>query len=74
MRSNTNPDGGVVYAYRVHDPERYGVVEFDHNLKAISIEEKPSQPKSNYAVPGLYFYDNTVAEIAKNSNPVPGVS
>jgi glucose-1-phosphate thymidylyltransferase len=71
MRANNEPDGGVVFAYHVTDPERYGVVEFDKDAKAISIEEKPAQPKSNYAVPGLYFYDNSVVDIARNLKPSP---
>ncbi len=71
LRANTNPDGGIIYAYRVTDPERYGVVDFDENMKALSIEEKPENPKSNWAVPGLYFYDNSVIEIAKNLEPSP---
>ena len=69
MQTNNNPDGGIIYAYRVHDPERYGVVEFNADGQAISIEEKPEQPKSNYAVPGIYFYDNSVVEIAKTIEP-----
>ncbi len=69
LQSNNDPDGGIIYAYRVHDPERYGVVEFDNSGKAISIEEKPLEPKSNYAVPGIYFYDNEVVDIAKNITP-----
>jgi len=71
LKANSDPEGGVVYAYHVHDPERYGVVEFDANKVALSIEEKPDKPKSNYAVPGLYFYDNEVVEIAKNLQPSP---
>ena len=69
--SSTDPDGGYIFAYRVHDPERYGVVEFGEDEKVISIEEKPKKPKSNYAVPGLYFYDNQVIEIAENIQPSP---
>jgi len=69
LQTNNNPNGGIIYAYRVNDPERYGVVEFDQDGKAISIEEKPELPKSNYAVPGIYFYDNTVVDIAKNIKP-----
>ena len=69
MQENIDPDGGVVFAYHVNDPERYGVVEFNSELKAISIEEKPKQPKSNFAVPGLYFYDNSVLEVVRNIKP-----
>ena len=69
LKENLNPDGGIVYAYHVSDPERYGVVEFDAQMNALSIEEKPANPRSNYAVPGLYFYDNSVIEIAKNLEP-----
>jgi len=69
LQANNNPDGGIIYAYHVQDPERYGVVEFDENGKAISIEEKPEKPKSNFAVPGIYFYDNDVVEIAATMKP-----
>jgi glucose-1-phosphate thymidylyltransferase len=71
LSGNSNPDGGIVYAYHVSDPERYGVVEFDGNKRVISIEEKPVSPKSKYAVPGLYFYDNEVIRIAKDLKPSP---
>jgi glucose-1-phosphate thymidylyltransferase len=69
LQQNNNPDGGIIYAYHVHDPERYGVVDFDKEGKVLSIEEKPKDPKSNYAVPGIYFYDNDVVEIASNIKP-----
>jgi glucose-1-phosphate thymidylyltransferase len=69
LQQNNDPEGGIIYAYHVHDPERYGVVDFDAEGKAISIEEKPQRPKSNYAVPGIYFYDNAVVDIAKNIVP-----
>ena len=69
LQANNNPDGGIIYAYHVNDPERYGVVDFDLNGKVLSIEEKPEKPKSNYAVPGIYFYDNSVIEIAANIEP-----
>ena len=69
LLANNNPDGGIIYAYHVHDPERYGVVDFDKEGKVLSIEEKPEKPKSNFAVPGIYFYDNNVVEIAANIKP-----
>ena len=69
LQANNDPDGGIIYAYHVHDPERYGVVDFDKEGKVLSIEEKPAVPKSNYAVPGIYFYDNDVVEIAANIKP-----
>ena len=71
LRSNTDPDGGIIYAYHVNDPERYGVVSFDNQMNVLSIEEKPEDPQSNYAVPGLYFYDNEVVSIAKSLKPSP---
>ncbi len=69
LQANNDPDGGIIYAYHVHDPERYGVVDFDKQGNVLSIEEKPAEPKSNYAVPGIYFYDNDVVEIASNIKP-----
>ncbi|MEZ4876068.1 MAG: glucose-1-phosphate thymidylyltransferase RfbA [Flavobacterium sp.] len=69
LQANNNPDGGIIYAYHVHDPERYGVVDFDKQGNVLSIEEKPEKPKSNYAVPGIYFYDNSVIEVAANIKP-----
>lgn len=69
LQANNNPEGGIIYAYRVHDPERYGVAEFDNEGKVISIEEKPEKPKSNFAIPGIYFYDNSVVNIAKSIKP-----
>jgi glucose-1-phosphate thymidylyltransferase len=69
LLANNNPDGGIIYAYHVHDPERYGVVDFDENGNVLSIEEKPEKPKSNFAVPGIYFYDNDVVDIAANIKP-----
>ncbi|WP_435412465.1 glucose-1-phosphate thymidylyltransferase RfbA [Psychroserpens mesophilus] len=69
LQANNDPDGGIIYAYRVHDPERYGVVEFNEKGQVMSIEEKPKKPKSNFAVPGIYFYDNSVVDIAKNITP-----
>ncbi len=69
LQANSNPDGGIIYAYHVHDPERYGVVDFDKEGNVLSIEEKPTQPKSNYAVPGIYFYDNSIIEVAANIKP-----
>lgn len=69
LQANNNPDGGIIYAYHVHDPERYGVVDFDKDGKVLSIEEKPIYPKSNYAVPGIYFYDNNVVSIAQRIKP-----
>ena len=69
LQANNDPNGGIIYAYHVHDPERYGVVDFDKQGKVLSIEEKPAIPKSNYAVPGIYFYDNDVVEIAANIKP-----
>lgn len=71
LQANNDPEGGIIYAYHVHDPERYGVVDFDKQGKVLSIEEKPAHPKSNYAVPGIYFYDNSVLEIAANIQPSP---
>ncbi len=71
LQANSNPNGGIIYAYHVHDPERYGVVDFDKDGNVLSIEEKPTHPKSNYAVPGIYFYDNSVIEVAANIKPSP---
>ncbi|MCZ2355906.1 MAG: glucose-1-phosphate thymidylyltransferase RfbA [Bacteroidia bacterium] len=71
VQSCSNPDGGIVFAYHVHDPERYGVVEFDEQWNALSIEEKPTKPRSSFAVPGIYFYDNSIVEIARNLKPSP---